>query len=57
VLRTGDLAFAMSRKGKARIIGADFAHTMLVRANAKAATEVNGRVSFWIGRVAIAVCG
>jgi demethylmenaquinone methyltransferase / 2-methoxy-6-polyprenyl-1,4-benzoquinol methylase len=43
---TGDLAFAMSRKGKARIIGADFAHTMLVRANAKAATEVNGRVSF-----------
>src|SRR5438445_7864486 len=30
---TGDLAFAMSRKGKARIIGADFAHTMMVRAN------------------------
>jgi len=33
---TGDLAFAMRKKGKARIIGADFAHTMLVRANEKA---------------------
>jgi demethylmenaquinone methyltransferase / 2-methoxy-6-polyprenyl-1,4-benzoquinol methylase len=43
---TGDLAFAMARNGKAQITGADFAHTMLVRANAKAATEVNGRVWF-----------
>jgi demethylmenaquinone methyltransferase / 2-methoxy-6-polyprenyl-1,4-benzoquinol methylase len=43
---TGDLAFAMARNGKAQITGADFAHTMLVRANAKAATEVNGRVRF-----------
>jgi len=34
---TGDLAFALSRAGKARIIGADFAHTMLVRARAKSA--------------------
>src|SRR5262249_26781118 len=33
---TGDLAFAMGRKAKARIIGADFAQTMLVRANEKA---------------------
>ena len=32
---TGDLTFALKRKAKARIIGADFAHTMLVRANAK----------------------
>jgi demethylmenaquinone methyltransferase/2-methoxy-6-polyprenyl-1,4-benzoquinol methylase len=34
---TGDLALALrkSTKGKARIIGADFAHTMLVRARAK----------------------
>jgi demethylmenaquinone methyltransferase/2-methoxy-6-polyprenyl-1,4-benzoquinol methylase len=32
---TGDLAFALGRAGKARIIGADFAHTMLVRAQAK----------------------
>ena len=45
---TGDLAFAMARNGKARIIGADFAHTMLARANAKSesAAELNGRVSF-----------
>jgi demethylmenaquinone methyltransferase / 2-methoxy-6-polyprenyl-1,4-benzoquinol methylase len=43
---TGDLAFAMSRKGKAKIIGADFAHTMLARANAKSAAEANSRVSF-----------
>ena len=32
---TGDLAFALSHAGKARIIGADFAHTMLVRARTK----------------------
>ncbi len=35
---TGDLAFALARAGKARILGADFAHTMLVRAKAKRAT-------------------
>lgn len=33
---TGDLAFALSRRGKARVVGADFAHTMLVRARQKA---------------------
>jgi demethylmenaquinone methyltransferase / 2-methoxy-6-polyprenyl-1,4-benzoquinol methylase len=32
---TGDLAFALGRHAKARIIGADFSHTMLVRARAK----------------------
>jgi demethylmenaquinone methyltransferase/2-methoxy-6-polyprenyl-1,4-benzoquinol methylase len=32
---TGDLALALSRAGKARIIGADFAHPMLVRARFK----------------------
>lgn len=32
---TGDLALALRRAGKARIVGADFAHTMLVRARAK----------------------
>jgi demethylmenaquinone methyltransferase / 2-methoxy-6-polyprenyl-1,4-benzoquinol methylase len=32
---TGDLAFALARSGNARIIGADFAHTMLVRARQK----------------------
>jgi demethylmenaquinone methyltransferase/2-methoxy-6-polyprenyl-1,4-benzoquinol methylase len=34
---TGDLAFSLARAGKARIIGADFAHTMLVRAKEKSA--------------------
>ena len=32
---TGDLSFALRKAGKARIIGADFAHTMLTRARAK----------------------
>lgn len=39
---TGDLAFALSRRGKARLCGADFAHTMLVRAQAKAAAVSAG---------------
>ena len=34
---TGDLAFALAHAAKARILGADFAHTMLVRARAKSA--------------------
>jgi demethylmenaquinone methyltransferase/2-methoxy-6-polyprenyl-1,4-benzoquinol methylase len=34
---TGDLAFSLARAGSARIIGADFAHTMLVRAKEKSA--------------------
>lgn len=34
---TGDLAFALAHAGKARILGADFAHTMLIRARAKSA--------------------
>jgi len=33
---TGDLALALRARGPAKIIGADFAHTMLVRANQKA---------------------
>lgn len=32
---TGDLAFALRSAGEARILGADFAHTMLVRARMK----------------------
>lgn len=36
---TGDLAFALARVGKARILGADFAHTMLVRAKAKSRSQ------------------
>ena len=43
---TGDLAFAMARRGEAQIIGADFAHTMLVRANEKSATETDGKPKF-----------
>ncbi len=42
---TGDLAFALKRKANARIIGADFAHTMLVRATAKSA-EAGAAVPF-----------
>ena len=34
---TGDLAFALARAGRARIVGADFAHSMLVRAREKSA--------------------
>jgi demethylmenaquinone methyltransferase / 2-methoxy-6-polyprenyl-1,4-benzoquinol methylase len=33
---TGDLAFSLARHAKAKIVGADFSHTMLVRAKAKA---------------------
>lgn len=33
---TGDLAFALGRRSKVRILGADFTHTMLVRAQEKA---------------------
>lgn len=34
---TGDLAFSLARSGKACVIGADFAHSMLVRAKEKSA--------------------
>src|SRR5260370_5490821 len=33
---TGDLAFSLARKARAKIIGAAFSHTLLVRASAKA---------------------
>ncbi len=36
---TGDLAFALARAGKARIVGADFVHPMLVRARKKTAAQ------------------
>jgi demethylmenaquinone methyltransferase / 2-methoxy-6-polyprenyl-1,4-benzoquinol methylase len=39
---TGDLAFSLARGGKASVIGADFSHTMLVRAKGKAVGEANG---------------
>src|SRR5580658_1380259 len=35
---TGDLSFALARAGQARIIGADFAHPMLIRAREKSAS-------------------
>src|SRR6202011_4922265 len=35
---TGDLAFSLARGSRARIIGADFSHAMLVRARQKSAT-------------------
>jgi demethylmenaquinone methyltransferase/2-methoxy-6-polyprenyl-1,4-benzoquinol methylase len=36
---TGDLALSLSRHAKARILGADFAHPMLVRAKEKSAQQ------------------
>ena len=38
---TGDLAFALSREGPAQILGADFSHAMLQRANTKSASIAN----------------
>jgi demethylmenaquinone methyltransferase/2-methoxy-6-polyprenyl-1,4-benzoquinol methylase len=38
---TGDLAFCLSDAGQARVIGADFAHAMLVRARKKGAARVS----------------
>jgi demethylmenaquinone methyltransferase/2-methoxy-6-polyprenyl-1,4-benzoquinol methylase len=35
---TGDLAFALAKTTKAKIVGADFSHTMLVRATEKSKT-------------------
>jgi demethylmenaquinone methyltransferase / 2-methoxy-6-polyprenyl-1,4-benzoquinol methylase len=40
---TGDLGFSLARHAKARIVGADFSHSMLIRANGKAA-ETNESV-------------
>lgn len=39
---TGDLALGLARAGQARVIGADFAHPMLVRASTKSAQIQNG---------------
>jgi demethylmenaquinone methyltransferase/2-methoxy-6-polyprenyl-1,4-benzoquinol methylase len=39
---TGDLALGLAHAGKARVIGADFAHPMLVRARAKSTEIQNG---------------
>ena len=37
---TGDLAMALAHAGKARVIGADFAHTMLVQAREKSGERI-----------------
>jgi demethylmenaquinone methyltransferase/2-methoxy-6-polyprenyl-1,4-benzoquinol methylase len=44
---TGDLAFALGRRAKAMIVGADFSHTMLVRAREKASTNGSARMEFF----------
>jgi demethylmenaquinone methyltransferase/2-methoxy-6-polyprenyl-1,4-benzoquinol methylase len=46
---TGDMAFSLTRGAKARIVGADFSHTMLVRANEKSefASGKNWRIPFF----------
>jgi len=45
---TGDLALSLGRRAKARVIGADFSHTMLVRARDKAVAANGGvQVSFF----------
>ena len=40
---TGDLAFALAGSGPAQVIGADFSHAMLVRANAKNKADMRDR--------------
>ncbi len=46
---TGDLAFSLAKSAKAKIVGADFSHTMLVRANEKsvAQSRYDWRVPFF----------
>ena len=46
---TGDLAFSLAKGAKARILGADFSHSMLVRAKAKSEAESgqNWRIPFF----------
>jgi demethylmenaquinone methyltransferase/2-methoxy-6-polyprenyl-1,4-benzoquinol methylase len=39
---TGDLALSLARAGSARVVGADFAHTMLVRAKQKSSALAAG---------------
>jgi len=39
---TGDVALALDRRAKGRVWGADFAHTMLVRAKEKSLTKMKG---------------
>jgi demethylmenaquinone methyltransferase/2-methoxy-6-polyprenyl-1,4-benzoquinol methylase len=46
---TGDLAFSLAKEAKAKIVGADFSHTMLIRARQKSESESMGswRIPFF----------
>jgi demethylmenaquinone methyltransferase/2-methoxy-6-polyprenyl-1,4-benzoquinol methylase len=44
---TGDLAFSLAGSARARVIGADFSHAMLVRARAKSAATGSSAVPFF----------
>src|SRR5499427_9068006 len=44
---TGDLAFALQRKARGKVWGADFAHTMLVRAREKDRLEAHSGPADW----------
>src|SRR5215467_11696654 len=44
---TGDLAFALQRKAKGRVWGADFVHSMLVRATEKDSLASQVRAADW----------
>lgn len=49
---TGDLAFALARSGPAQVVGADFSHAMLMRANAKSKTKARDAKAQSTGPVA-----
>src|SRR6266404_4345577 len=44
---TGDLAFALARSGPAQVLGVDFSHAMLVRANQKSKAHAQGHQPQW----------
>jgi demethylmenaquinone methyltransferase/2-methoxy-6-polyprenyl-1,4-benzoquinol methylase len=48
---TGDLAFSLARAGRARVIGADFSHAMLVRARQKSTAPGNSAAR-WLAKKA-----
>lgn len=49
---TGDLAFALARSGSAQVIGVDFSHAMLLRANGKGKTHAQNTKAESATRVA-----
>jgi demethylmenaquinone methyltransferase/2-methoxy-6-polyprenyl-1,4-benzoquinol methylase len=48
---TGDLAFSLARGSRARVIGADFSHAMLVRARQKSST-LGSSAATWLAKKA-----